>query len=60
VKFLINISEELSTLIAKGASKEVMLEQAKKEGFIPIFHNGLQKAIDGVTSIEEVLKVAKG
>ena len=57
---VLNISEELSTLIAKGASKEVMLEQAKKEGFIPIFHNGLQKAIDGVTSIEEVLKVAKG
>ena len=57
---VLNISEELSTLIAKGASKEAMLEQAKKEGFIPIFHNGLQKAIDGVTSIEEVLKVAKG
>jgi general secretion pathway protein E len=57
---VLNISEELSTLIAKGASKEVMLEQAKKEGFIPIFQNGLQKAIDGITSIEEVLKVAKG
>jgi len=57
---VLNISEELSTLIAKGASKEKMLEQAKKEGFIPIFHNGLQKAIDGITSIEEVLKVAKG
>jgi len=57
---VLNISEDLSTLIAKGASKEVMLEQAKKEGFIPIFHNGLQKAIDGITSIEEVLKVAKG
>jgi len=57
---VLNISENLSTLIAKGASKEAMLEQAKKEGFIPIFHNGLQKAIDGITSIEEVLKVAKG
>lgn len=57
---VLNISEELSSLIAKGASKEQMLEQAKKEGFIPIFHNGLQKAIDGVTSVEEVLKVAKG
>jgi len=57
---VLNISEDLSTLIAKGASKEAMLEQAKKEGFIPIFQNGLQKAIDGITSIEEVLKVAKG
>jgi general secretion pathway protein E len=57
---VLNISEDLSTLIAKGASKEALLEQAKKEGFIPIFQNGLQKAIDGITSIEEVLKVAKG
>jgi general secretion pathway protein E len=57
---VLNISEELSSLIAKGASKEQMLEQATKEGFIPIFHNGIQKAIDGVTSIEEILKVAKG
>jgi len=56
---VLNISEELSSLIAKGASKEQLLTQAKKEGFIPIFHNGLQKAIDGITSIEEVLKVAK-
>jgi general secretion pathway protein E len=57
---VLNISEELSSLIAKGASKEAMLEQALKEGFVPIFQNGLQKAIDGITSIEEVLKVAKG
>jgi len=57
---VLNISEELSTLIAKGASKEALLEQAKEEGFIPIFQNGLQKAIDGITSIEEILKVAKG
>ncbi|QOP45414.1 GspE/PulE family protein [Sulfurimonas paralvinellae] len=57
---VLNISEDLSTLIAKGASKEALLEKAKEEGFIPIFQNGLQKAIDGITSIEEVLKVAKG
>ncbi len=57
---VLNVSQELSSLIAKGAGKEEILTQAKKEGFIPIYHNGLQKAIDGITSIEEVLKVAKG
>ena len=57
---VLNISEELSSMIAKGASKEQMLEQARKEGFIGLFQNGIQKAIDGVTSIEEILKVAKG
>ena len=57
---VLNITEDLSSLIAKGASKEVMLEQAKKEGFVDIYHNGVQKALDGITSIEEILKVAKG
>ena len=57
---VLNISEDLSSLIAKGASKEALLEQAKKDGFIGIFQNGIQKAVDGVTSLEEILKVAKG
>ena len=54
------ISEKISSMIAKGESKEAMLEQAYKEGFVGIFENGIQKAIDGITSIEEILKVAKG
>ncbi len=57
---VLNISEELSSLIAKGASKELLQEQAAKDGFIGIFENGIQKAIDGVTSLQEILKVAKG
>ena len=54
------ISDKLSSLIANGASKDAMLQLALEEGFVPIFNNGIQKAIDGITSIEEVLKVAKG
>lgn len=57
---VLNISEDLSSLIAKGASKDLLQEQAKKDGFIGIFENGIQKALDGVTSLEEILKVAKG
>ncbi len=57
---VLTITEELSSLIAKGAGKDAMLEQARKDGFIDIFQNGIQKALDGVTSIEEVLKVSKG
>ncbi len=57
---VLNISETLSSLIAKGASKDVMLTQAKQEGFIGIYENGIQKALDGITSIEEILRVAKG
>ncbi|MBU1659030.1 Flp pilus assembly complex ATPase component TadA [bacterium] len=57
---VLNISEKLSSLIAKGASKDAMLAQAINDGFIGIFENGIQKALDGITSIEEILKVAKG
>ena len=57
---VLNITDELSSLIAKGASKQDLLQQAKDEGFIGIFENGIQKALDGVTSIEEILRVAKG
>jgi len=56
---VLNITEDLSSLIAKGASKDSILEQALQEGFIPIFQNGIQKALEGVTSIEEILRVAK-
>ena len=57
---VLSISEDLSSLIAKGASKELMHEQAVKDGFVGIYENGIQKAIDGITTIEEILKVAKG
>ena len=56
---VLTVSEELSSLIAKGASKNDLEVQAKKDGFIGIFENGIQKAIDGITSLEEILKVAK-
>ncbi len=57
---VLNITDKLSSLIAKGSSKEVLLQQAIEDGFIGIFENGIQKALDGVTSIEEILRVAKG
>ena len=57
---VLTVTDELSSLIAKGASKDELRKQALKDGFIPIFQNGIQKALDGVTSIEEILRVAKG
>ena len=53
------ISEELSSMIAKEASKADMLQQATKEGFQNIFANGMLKAAEGITTFEEILKVAK-
>lgn len=57
---VLNISQELSSLIARGSSIDILKEQAQKDGFIGIFENGVSKAVEGITSIEEILKVAKG
>ena len=57
---VLNISQELSSLIARGSSIDILKEQAQKDGFIGIFENGVAKAVEGITSIEEILKVAKG
>jgi general secretion pathway protein E len=56
---VLNVTEELSSLIAKGATKDVLMQQAIKDGFIGLFENGVQKVLDGITSLEEVLRVAK-
>ncbi|MCJ7766179.1 MAG: Flp pilus assembly complex ATPase component TadA, partial [Thiovulaceae bacterium] len=53
------ISEEISSLIARSASKDEMIMQALKEGFEPMFSNGMKKVVSGVTTIEEILRVAK-
>ena len=54
------ITEEISSIIARSGSKDEILNQAIKEGFVGMFSNGMQKAIDGVTTIDEILRVAKG
>ena len=56
---VLTISEKLSSMIAKSASKEEILKQAIEEGFVGMFENGLQKVINGITSFEELLRTAK-
>ncbi len=56
---VLNITEDIASLIAKGSSNDVLHKQAVDNGFIGLLENGIAKAIDGVTSLEEVLRVAK-
>lgn len=53
------ISEAISSIIAKGAAKDELFRQAKEEGFVGMFENGMAKAVEGITSIDEILRVAK-
>ena len=54
------VTEEFSSMIARGASKDDLIRQAKKEGFVGMFENGMAKAVQGITTLDEVLRVAKG
>ena len=53
------ISEEISSMIARSASKDDLIEKALEEGFEPMFLNGMKKVASGVTTIEEILRVVK-
>ena len=53
------ISEKLSSMIARSASKDEMMQLAIQEGFVSMFENGMKKVVEGKTTIEEVLRVAK-
>jgi general secretion pathway protein E len=56
---VLTISETLSRMIAASASKEEMTKQAMEEGFINMFEDGVRKALEGKTTIEEIYRVAR-
>jgi len=56
---VLTISETFSRMIARNASKEEMTKQAMEEGFISMFEDGVRKALEGKTTIEEIYRVAR-
>ncbi len=54
---VLNISSAIKDLIIKGATVEEMEIQAKKEGMLTMIEDGIFKAVQGLTTIEEVLRV---
>ncbi len=56
---VLTISETFSRMIARSASKEEMTKQAMEEGFINMFEDGVHKALEGKTTIEEIYRVAR-
>lgn len=53
------ISEKISSMIAQGSGKNEIKEQALKEGFIDMYQDGLMRAANGVTTLDEIIRVAK-
>lgn len=56
---VLTVSETFARMIASGASKEEMTNQAAKEGFINMFEDGINKVLEGKTTIEEIYRVAR-
>ena len=53
------ISETTAHMIAAGASKEAMTKQAYSEGFVSMLHDGIKKAEEGKTTVDEIFRVAR-
>lgn len=51
------VTKKIKEMIIKQASSEEIQEQAQKEGMITMVEDGFIKAAQGITSIEEVLRV---
>ena len=56
---VLNVDEDISRMIAKEESKEAIFNVASQKGFKPMLHDGIVKAIQGSTTIDEVLRVTR-
>lgn len=54
---VLNVSGAIKDLIIKGSTTEDIELQAKKEGMLTMLEDGIFKAAQGLTTIEEVLRV---
>ena len=54
---VLNVSPAINELILQQASSDKIQEQAREEGMLTIAEDGLFKAVQGLTTIEEVLRV---
>lgn len=54
----LKITSTIKDLIIKNATADEIEEQAKKEGMLTMIEDGIFQAVQGLTSIEEVLRVA--
>ncbi|MEI6528347.1 MAG: GspE/PulE family protein [bacterium] len=54
---VLKMSSTIKELVLKGEPDGVIAEQAKKEGMMTMFEDGIFKAAQGLTTIEEVMRV---
>ena len=53
---IVEMTDSLKTLLGKTTDITLIKEEALKDGFEPIAIQGLRRAIDGLTSVEELIR----
>ncbi len=56
---MIEMNDELQELILKGSDRHVLADCAKRQGARSMYENGLSKVVQGITTLEEVLRVTQ-
>ncbi|WP_187648445.1 GspE/PulE family protein [Nitrosophilus labii] len=59
VSEVLTVDDQLSSMIAREESKEKITKYAIENGFITMLQDGINKALEGHTTIEEVLRVTR-
>ena len=54
---VLNVTPTIKDLIVKNATSDSIQHQATKEGMFTMFEDGFIKAVQGITAIEEVMRV---
>lgn len=57
---ILPVSPSITSLIVKGADSQTLKNKAREEGMSTMMEDGLQKAVEGITTLEEVVRVAYG
>lgn len=56
---ILEMTDSLARLILKDPSETKIAKEAKKQGMITMKQDGIQKILAGITSVEEVLRIAE-
>jgi len=56
---ILEMTDQLSEIILKSPTIKNLQQEAKRQGMITMFQDGILKVLNGVTTIEEVLRVAE-
>lgn len=56
---VLEVDDEMQKMIAQKSTSEEIEKEAKKKGMLTMTEDGFAKAVQGITSIEEILRVTK-